>query len=257
MTDIDLRDASDPSPEILSGDPIVIEARKRFDRAAEWEAIWRQRFLEDIRFANGDSENGYQWPNEIRNARDTSARPCLTMNLIAQHNMMISNEARKNKSTVRYVGMGNGATQESANVIRDIHRYIEYQSNAQTHYTIARQGQIDGGRGWFRLVTRYEDPDSFNLDLYVDPVLDPLSIYMDPDIKQKDGSDAMWAHVFDDVPKEEMYEAYPQLRGKAATQPLGLGTVSGDWVSKHKIRVCEYFRKGEKRHQLVSFAHRG
>src|ERR1035437_10161606 len=94
-------------PATLTGDPIVNEARKRFDACSEWEAIWRQRCIEDIRFANGDSDNGYQWPNDIRNARDTTARPCLTMNLIRQHNNMISNEARKNKSTVKYVGMGN------------------------------------------------------------------------------------------------------------------------------------------------------
>jgi len=241
---------------VLSGDPIVQEARKRFDRCSEWEATWRGRFQDDIRFANGDSENGYQWPDAIKNSRDNSNRPCLTMNLIAQHNGMISNQARMNKSTVKYVGMGNGATQESANVFRDLHRYIEYQSQAQDAYTIARQFQIDGGIGYFRLVTEYE-PGTFDQDLYIAPVLDPLSIYMDPDIKQKCGSDSIFSLAFDDVPKDEFYDAYPSLRGKMTSQPLGMGTISGDWVTKHKIRVCEYFRKIPKEHTLVSFVHRG
>lgn len=240
-----------------SMDPVVTEARRRFDRVEEYESTWRQRYLKDLRFAEGDSENGYQWPNEIKNARDTSARPCLTINLIKQHNRMISNTARKNKSTVKYIGVGNGATQETANVFRDLHRYIEYQSSAQASaYEIARYGQITGGIGWFRLVTDYES-DTFDQEIFIHPVNDPLSVYMDPDIKLQSGLDAMWAHVFDDVPKDEFYEAYPDVWGKIGGQPLNLGTVSGDWISKHKVRVCEYFRKVPKEHELVSFVHRG
>ena len=62
-------DPDEPSPGVLSDDPVVQEARKRFDRCNEWEGEWRQRFLRDIKFAYGDSENGFQWPNAIRNAR--------------------------------------------------------------------------------------------------------------------------------------------------------------------------------------------
>lgn len=256
MNNLALIDRSDPAPSIATNDAIVLEARKRFDRCSEWEGVWRQRFLDDIRFANGDSDNGFQWPNDIRNSRDANSRPCLTMNLIAQHNNMISNQARKNKSTVKYVGVGNGATQESANVFRDLHRYIEYQSQAQSAYTLARQFQIEGGLGWFRLTTQYE-PESFDQDIYIEPVLDPLSIFLDPDIKQKNGSDANFGLVFDDVPREEFFSAYPRLRGKVGEQPLGIGSVAGDWNSKWKIRVCEYFRKVPKEYELVSFVFRG
>jgi hypothetical protein len=249
--------------EALTGDPIVLEARRRFDRVAEWESIWRQRAIEDIRFTYGDSDNGYQWPNEIRNARDTTARPCLTMNLINRHNKMISNQARQNKSTVKYIGMGNGATQDMANCYRDIHRHIEYRSQAQSAYTVARDFAVACGLGWWRIGTDYEASDgieAFNQELVVLPVGDPLSIYMDPDIKQKSGSDAMWAFVFDDLAEEEFEEAYPGIAKKrlaVGTQPLGLGTISGDWITKHKIRVCEYFRRVAVEGELVSFVHLG
>ena len=85
----------------LIGDPIIMEAKKRWDRCSEWESHSRERFIDDLRFANGDSDNGYQWPNAIRRSREVDARPCLTMNLIRQHNLQISNQARKNKSSPR------------------------------------------------------------------------------------------------------------------------------------------------------------
>lgn len=255
--DVNPEVSNEDVPATLTGDPIINEARRRFDRCSEWEAIARQRFLEDLRFANGDADNGYQWPNAIRNSRDTQARPCLTMNLVNQHNKMISNQARKNKSSVKYIGMGNGATQESANVFRDIQKHIENQSQAQVAYTIARDFAISGGIGWWRITTDYVDNDSMDQEIFIRPVNDPLSVYMDPDIELKNGHDAKFAFVFDDMVKEDFDEAYPEYQGKIGTQPLGMGTVSTDWVSKGKIRVCEYFRKVRKDDQAVSIVYNG
>ena len=56
---------------------IVFEAKERFRRAEEWEAQARVNYLYDLRFANGDSQNGYQWPNQIMYSRSSENRPCL------------------------------------------------------------------------------------------------------------------------------------------------------------------------------------
>ena len=94
----------------VSGDPIVLEATKRFKRCAEWEATARQNFLADYRFAHGDADNGFQWPNRIRQNRDVDSRPCLTMNIVRQHNLQIVNEAKQNKSTVTFKPTGGAGT---------------------------------------------------------------------------------------------------------------------------------------------------
>src|SRR5215469_16906457 len=101
------------SLKTLSGNPLIEEARKQMDRCIEWESIYRKKYLEDLKFENADSYNGYQWPDDVRNARTLDDKPCLTLNLTRQHNLMISNEARKNKASAKILGMGNGATQES------------------------------------------------------------------------------------------------------------------------------------------------
>lgn len=54
---------------------IVAEAKERFERCQEFESDFRQRFVEDLRFANGDADNGWQWPYQIRTTREGDARP--------------------------------------------------------------------------------------------------------------------------------------------------------------------------------------
>jgi len=254
-------DADDPSdPSVLSDDPVVQEARKRFDRCNEWEGEWRQRFLRDIKFAYGDSENGFQWPNEIRNARENTARPCLTMNLIRAHNKMISNEMRKNKSEVKFIGMGNGATADSAGVFQDLFRHTQQISDAQhLALPVARSWAVDGGVGYCRIVTRYEADDSFNQEAYLDPIDDPMQVFLDPDIHVGGNAlDAKFAFVFDDVPRQDFAEAYPDLVARVrGTEPLGLGTGGADRRGESHIRVVEYFRKVPKRSELVSFLYQG
>ena len=47
----------------LTIDPIVNEATKRFKLCSDWESNARDNFLDDYRFAHGDADNGFQWPN--------------------------------------------------------------------------------------------------------------------------------------------------------------------------------------------------
>lgn len=247
-----------PSPVLLtlSGDPLIEEARQRFDRTAEFEAIWRTRFINDLKFANGDSDNGYQWPDALRRARGVGDKPCLTMNIVRQHNLQIVNEAKRNKSEPKVIPLGNGATVESAEVVRALIRHVGHQSNAQAARTTAREFQVEGGIGWWRIVTDYEGPDSFDQEIFIRPVPDPLSIYMDPDCQQKDCSDAKFAFVFDVVLQDDFRAAYPDLELPGPT-PLGLGSMDADWIAEDHIRVCEYFRKVPKADKLVSFVHQG
>lgn len=248
----------EPSREVaMIGDPVIMEAKGRWDRCSEWESPSRERFIDDLRFANGDSDNGYQWPNAIRRSREVDSRPCLTMNIIRQHNLQISNQARKNKSSIKIVPQGNGATIESAQVFKSIIRRVEDISSAQDIYTLARNFQIDAGIGYWRVVTRYASEDTFDQDIYFEPVNDPLSVYMDPDMKLKDGSDANYAFIFDNMPLDIFNEQWPQYRDVVGQNALSVGSGDSDWISKDYVRVCEYFRKVGIEDTLISFVYQG
>src|ERR1700722_5899182 len=81
-----------------TGDARLDQARRRFQRCVEWEGYTRPLFIDDVKFANGDSDNGFQWPQSLRRQRDVSARPCLTMNIVRQHNKQITNQGLRNKT---------------------------------------------------------------------------------------------------------------------------------------------------------------
>src|SRR5215510_9822727 len=117
-----------------TGDPIVDEAKMRFQRCLEWEAASRERFIEDMKFSYGDADNGYQWPNAIRRSRDVDSKPCLTMNIIRQHNLQIINDAKRNKAEVTVVPTSGGASYESAQIYKDLLGDIQYNSQAQLAY---------------------------------------------------------------------------------------------------------------------------
>ena len=123
---------------------LVKEAQDRFKRGNTWEGSWRHRFIQDVKFANADSENLYQWENKIQKERHLDNRPCLTINKTHQHNLLIINDAKENKPGVTVRPIGNGATYEAAQVWAGIIRKIEYMSNAQVAYDIATEFQVQG-----------------------------------------------------------------------------------------------------------------
>lgn len=244
----------------LGQNNVLEEARDRFRICAEWEATFRKKFVDDIKFANADTYNGFQWPDHIRHSRDLNDRPCLTLNVVRQHNLKIENEARRNKASARILGLGNGATQESANVVKAIIRHIEYSSKAQRNaYTPARHYQVAGGIGWWRLITDYESNDSFDQEIYIEGIPDPLSVYMDPDCQRLDCSDARYAFVFSFLPRELITALLPEYEWATGAPKMPIGIAAGEsfFIEKDHWMVAEYFRKVPHPDTLISFVNRG
>lgn len=243
----------DPTPNTLTGNPIVQEANKRMNLVAEYEANFRTRFINDLKFRHGDADNAYQWPNMIKRSRDVDSKPCLTVNIIRQHNLMISNQAKQNKSSIKISAKGGGSTIESAKIYGGLIRNTEYVSNAQAAYATALDFAIDGGKGWWRLVTDYVDNESDDQEVYIKRVADPLAVYADPDCQEKDKSDMKFLLFFDLVRKEDFNELYPRYKDVGDKSPLGSGTMDTDFFQEGMMRVCEYFRKVEREDTLIRF----
>ena len=232
---------------------IVNQAKRRFRRCSSWETNSREWFIEDIKFSNADAYNMYAWTQsamEVRGYGTVNERPCLTTNKVRQHNLQIINDAKQNKPSVKVKPVGNGATYDSALVFSSVCEHIEYISNAQQAYDTAVNFQVQGGIGWWRIVTDYAGDDSFDQEIFIRRVKDPLTIYMDPDIREQDGSDAKFAFVFDDMSREDFNAAYPKYKDKATKSPLG---VTDDWVGDDKVRVAEYYRVVEESDKLVAY----
>ena len=113
--------------------------------------------------------------------------------------------------------MGDGATKEAADVFEGIVRHIEYISNAQSVYDTANTFQVMAGLGYWRVCTDYPNEKTFDQEIYIRRIKYPLTVLLDPDITEVDGSDARYGFIFDDVPKEVFEKEYPQYKDQVPT----------------------------------------
>lgn len=222
---------------------ILYEARERFRRINDWESEFRASFIDDVKFVNGDADNHWQWPDTLYSDREAAQRPSLTINKTRQHCLQVVNDAKQNKPQIRITPVSDEATKASADVFEGVVRHIEYASNAQVAYDSATEQQVQGGIGWWRIVTQYEDERSLNLVARIQRIRDAMSVWLDPDIEEVDGSDANFAFVVDDVPRDEFSAKYPEYRDRIPQGTWAGNPIAGGWLSADHVRVAEYFRK--------------
>jgi hypothetical protein len=217
-------------------DKIVEQAHKEFARDYEYESDAREMWKRDLRFANGDPDNKFQWDALYVKTRELGGRPCLTINKVKIHNRQITNEARQNKPSVRVYPVDSGADKKTAEIFNGIIRHIESQSNAETAYDMAQEFAVDAGIGYWRIITDYASDDSFDQEIYIEPIKNPLNVLLDSRIQQPDGSDAKHGFIFQDMDKDEFKAEYPWAN--EISWPIEDGT---EWLNKDTIRVAEYF----------------
>jgi Phage P22-like portal protein len=221
---------------------IIAEAKQRYERCVKWESAARANADKDIAFASGDSYNKSQWDQSVVAARGD--RPCLTNNLVRQHNLLIVNDARQNKASIKVTPTGGGASYEAAQIFSGIVRRIEYESKAVDAYSTAAFHQVESGIGYVRVVTDYADDESFDLDLFIRRVANPKSIYVDPDAKEYDKSDMRYAFVYDNK-QRDLWEAEHGDKFKSelmASSALDDTAMDG-WDDKEHVREAEYWRR--------------
>lgn len=229
-----------------SDEDIVSIARKRFQFAADAENESRLEALDDLKFANGE-----QWPSEVKKQRDAENRPCLTINRIPQFIRQITNDQRQNRPAIKISPVDDHADIETAKILQGLVRNIEHTSNADTAYDTAFDSAVRAGFGYFRILTEYCDPLSFDQEIKIKRVADRFSVYLDPAYQEPDGSDANWGFVFTDISKEEFIELYPDAELTATHDWESVGDNFRDWVRKDSVRIAEYFYKEFRKAKIV------
>src|SRR6267142_3926054 len=126
---------SDDKPATTDED-IVKEANERWHAVQDWQGVEDERSRQDIKFANADPTNLFQWPQGIVETRTKggSDLPCLTINKVRTHNDIIINAMSKNGSGIKVRPTAGGASYKSAQVMQSVIRRIEYLSRATTQY---------------------------------------------------------------------------------------------------------------------------
>lgn len=217
---------------------IIDEAIKFLRFSADASQGNRAEAVADLKFVSGE-----QWPAELQNSRQLEARPCLTINKLDSFCRQITNQQRQQRPRIKVHPTNKLATKKIAEVITGLCRHIEINSNADTAYDTAFESAVKMGWGYWRIVTNYISDDSFDQDIYIESIDNPLTVYFDPNSTLPDGSDANQCLVTDIMSKSEFRRKYPKADDGSNFTSRGTGDSNAEWVTKEDIRVAEYFRK--------------
>ena len=198
----------------MKDDDILKEAREAFELAAEREVENRAEALDDIRFAR----LAEQWPAQIRRQRELDGRPCLTVNKLPAFIRQVVNDARQNKPQIVCHPADSAADPQTADILNGLIRQIEASSKADHAYDTALECAVTLGFGWFRINTAYAEDDAFDLDLTIERIANPFSVWGDPHSTAADSSD--WNLGF-----------VTELMTKAAFEARYKGAEAVDWSS--------------------------
>lgn len=237
---VEITDPETPAgPEASDDEEFLLEARARFALAEEAETEIRRLALEDLEFRAGN-----QWPDQIKMERDEEQRPCLVINRLPQFIQQVTNDQRQNRPSIRVHPVGDGADEDTADIFKGIIRHVEYNSNAECAYDTAFESAATGGFGYFRIVTDFVDPESFDQEILIKRIRDPFSVFFDPYSSEPDGSDAEWAFIVTDLSPDKYRSDYPDSDlASIGDDWSSIGNQVPGWVKSDSARVAEYFYK--------------
>jgi hypothetical protein len=216
-------------------DPLKL-ARDRLARCIEAEQENRKHAKDALEFRALK-----QWPDTIKNSRENDpdgARPCLVVDKTNQYINQVKNDQRQNRPSIKVRPVDDQGDPEIAEIYQGIVRHIEDTSKADLAYDTSFEHALDGGFGYFRILTEYCDETSFDQDIKIKRIRNRFSVYLDPDRQEPDGSDAKFGFIVDEISRDEHKAQFP---GKDLVDFKDADESIKDWHQEKKVRIAEYF----------------
>lgn len=228
---------AEKSPKSENNDAEILRvAKERYDLASTtWDPIYKKG-EEDLRILSGD-----QWHSTDREIRKRDSRPILTVNKLPQHLNQVVNDQRQNRPSIKVSPVDNGADVETAKILQGLIRNIQNDSNADAARDRAFEGAAGNSFGFYRIISKYVSPTSFDQKLMVSRISDPFMVKIDPFSKEPDGSDMKWAFYECEYSKDDYKAEYPNSELCSSFNWGELSTSSQGWVKDKSVRVAEYY----------------
>lgn len=176
--------------------------REWFRAAVDKSSDWRTQAKEDFEFVSGQ-----QWKDEDKRALEKQGRPAITINKIKPLINVLSGYQRLNRYDIDFLPRTNDDMQ-LCNVRKGITKYV--MDRCDYEYSES-QVFIDGaicGIGWFEV--KYEFDQEIGDGEAKVLREDPFGMYVDPESRKPDYSDAKYIIRARWVDKEELKLVYPE-----------------------------------------------
>lgn len=221
----------------MANDNDIIELAKKRNEIARtaWDAIYEDA-LDDLRFVY--DVDGGQWDETSRENR--KGRPIITVNKLQKFVRMLRGEMRANKISFKVIPVDNQSDPIVAGIYNGIIKMIEHLSNADIAYDTAYASAIASSIGFFRIATQYSDNNSFDQEIRIKRIMNPLSVRYDPNAQEFNFEDAKYCFVESYMKKIEFEEKYPDATYESFDgSTIGQGDTA--WFEPDKAKIAEYF----------------
>ncbi len=218
---------------------------QQFDKAYSENQQQRQYVTEQRRFVDvpgaqweGSTNAGYEFDSDR-----FENYPRFELNKVARECNRIISEYRNNRVSVRYRPKDGKASEELADKLNGKFRADWEESSGKDAADNAFDGAVKGGMGCFRLDTVWEDELSMDNEeqrIIFKPVYDAeRTVWFDPDSKESDRCDAMWALEMYSMTPSAFKAEWP----KADYDSMSIDTDGSqyDWCSPDVVYVGRYF----------------
>lgn len=236
----------------------MAEARRRFQRCIDATETNRKYQFDDLKFAAGSPDNGWQWPAQVLQSRqnDRSAggpRPTLTNNRLGPHIRLVTNEQRKNKPAGKVLPVDGKSDPEVAEVLNGVIRHIHVASHADVAHDTACESQVTIGEGYWRIVTDYCNERSRDQDIRIQPIKNSFSVYLDPDSLKQDsvGRLCEYGFITQRLPTQQYKADFPDAKSRVDWDDLQLGDDVYSWFDDEGVTISEYFYVEKRKAKLV------
>ena len=224
---------------------ILARARKRLDNCIAAETDNRRDGLDDDKFYYGD-----QWSANDRARRNSERRPCLTFNKFPVLVKQVTGDQRQNRPNIDVHPVGNRADVDVARIYKGIVREIERDSHADIAYDTGFESAVRKGWGYWRIVTEYESPTTFDQVILIKRIRNAYSVYLDPLSSEIDGSDAKFGFITEMIDRDEFKAEWPDADPMHWTTG-GFGDSFKNWIGESNIRIAEYYETKLETRELV------
>ncbi len=250
-----------PADDDEAGEPVAPKKKKGKKQEDIDEDILREArdFMEDVSGRDADNRSrakedtefvykpGAQWDSAVKARWGDDAT--LEFNQLVQFVNQVVNDGRQERPGIRVHPAGGKASEKTAEVIQGVARGIENDSQAEAIYDTGLQAAVVGGRGYWRVCSEFESPTSFNQKLKLKPIDDVMSVYLDLDYQEPDGSDRSKALVMETLSEEQFEERFPNA-SPVSWEPAD---DNKGWYSDggKRVVVADYYRRTSTKRTLV------
>lgn len=217
---------------------LLAEAMKRYQEGESGDARNRERMVEDLRFCY---DEGAQWEPMVLSRRQ--GRPNYTYNRVVAAVNEVTGEQRQARFTGKVSALNSKDAVKTAEIFSGIIRNIEAVSGAADIYDQQFKYAVAGGYGAWRILPVYCDEYSFDQELLILNIPNPLAAIWDPTATDPCKRDAKWAFVGARMHKDVFREEYPDVDPAS----IEISRDNRGWAGADDVRIAEYYKQVTER----------